>query len=84
MENLKVNYKNKKIVINDKEYQLIYATCEQLGDDSCFDRGVRIFIVFDKEEQKHYSFSSRYYTDIDDTTGDLICNYEKWNLKPLD
>lgn len=84
MENLKVDYENKKVFINNKEYQLLFATCEQLGDDSCFDRGIRVFIVFDKEEQKHYSFSSRYYTTIDEDTGDLVPQYEEWVFKPLD
>lgn len=84
MENLKVDYENKKLFINNKEYQLVFTTCEQLGDDSCYDRGIKLFIVFDKEEQKHYSVSSRYYTYIDEDTGDLIPEYEKWVFKSLD
>ncbi len=84
MENFKVDYEHKKVFTDNKEYQLLFATSEQLGDDSCFDRGVKVFIIFDKKEQKHYSISSRYYTYIDEDTGDLDFKYEEWVFKSLD
>lgn len=84
MKNLIVDYENKKVFVDNKEYQLVFSTCEQLGDDSCFDRGIRVLIAFDKKEQKHYSISSRYYTYIDEDTGDYTSKYEEWTFKALD
>ena len=73
---------NKKCIIGDKEYKIIYNVLEQIGDNDISVEGVDTYILFDASDNTHYKLYSGY--EVMWNEEGPYNKYYQWNMEAID